>query len=96
MAKFMCVVGAGSEVLAAVTAKNSKRTKEMISLLFVLYPFNQRHTLSLLVGLAASEPHLVIGLLAGQLTRTQDFAERVALLMSIKEVIDQARRITLD
>lgn len=69
----MCVVASSSEMLAAATSKNNKRTKEMISLLFVLYKFSQRYTLSLLMCVSTSEPQLIIAMLADRLIKTEDF-----------------------
>lgn len=65
-------------------------------MLFVLYNFTKRYTLSLLMCVSTHEPQLIIWMLADRLIKTKDLKERVFLLMSINEVIDQARRINLD
>lgn len=96
MIKFISLVIVKSNTLAELTADDHKKTKEIIQLLIVLYSFQPKNTLYLLVELSKADPQLVVKLMAQKMLAAHRYQERVDLLRAISQIIDQFRRITFD
>lgn len=96
MIKFMSLVVGGSLIMDSLAETDSKRTSEIIDLLFVLYPLNQQWILPLFYYLSAVQPQLIVNRLSQQLIVEGHFRERAAILQTISDIIDRHRRINFD
>ena len=61
--KFVSFIVTISETFQMITAEDNKKTKEIIHTIFILYDFNFKYTLSLMITLSSTHPDLVVKLL---------------------------------
>lgn len=62
--KFISLIVIISETFQKITDEDQKQTKDIIQIIFILYNFNFKYTLNLMVTLASTNPDLVVKLLS--------------------------------